>query len=232
MMNHDDALREMSVERYLLGELTGEGRDLFEDHLFDCAECTSDLKAGITLLQTARVELATAAPAKAAVRQAEISWFSRWVLNPAWMVPALAACLAIIVYQSAFQLPRMKEQLAQARMPEVLNSVVLSGGATRGGGIAKIVAPRNGSFLISADIPPMADYAVYSCSLSSASGKVVWQGKVTLEQAKDTVQIRIPTALTEAGENTLTIQGSRTGAGSKAAMETISTQKFDLEVTQ
>jgi hypothetical protein len=231
-MNHEDALREMSVEKYLLGELSGEGRNLFEEHLFDCARCTSDLKAGITLLEAARAELATAGPVKVPVRKAEPSWFSLWFLSPVWMVPALVACLAIVVYQAAFQVPRMKEQLAQANMPGVLNSVVLSGGATRGGDIAKIVAPRNGSFLISADIPPVADYTAYFCSLSSPSGKVVWQGEVTLEQAKDTVQIRIPTALTESGENTLTIQGSRAGTGSGAGMETISTQKFDLEVRQ
>ena len=42
-MDHRDALREMAVEKYLLGELTGESRDIFENHLFDCEQCAADL---------------------------------------------------------------------------------------------------------------------------------------------------------------------------------------------
>src|SRR3954462_2654256 len=68
-MNHQDALREMSVERYLLGELTGESRDIFEEHLFDCQQCTADLKSGVTLLEGARTELATPSPARASAWQ-------------------------------------------------------------------------------------------------------------------------------------------------------------------
>lgn len=229
-MSHEDALRELSVERYLLGELTGEARDQFEEHLFRCLACAEDLKTGMAMLEAARLELSTAAPVEATVKPRKPSWSFRWLLNPAWMVPALAACLAVVVYQSVFQVPRMKQQLAQSNTPEVLDSVVINGGAARGGGMATVAVPANGSFLLAVDIPPLSNYTAYLCSLASPSGKIVWKGQVTPEQAKDTVRIRVPASVTESGENTLTIQGVRAEDTREAAVETISTQRFVVEI--
>ena len=50
-MTHDEAQREMSVERYLLGELQGDARDEFEDHMFDCELCSADLQTGIAFTE-------------------------------------------------------------------------------------------------------------------------------------------------------------------------------------
>ena len=45
-MNHNEAVREQAVERYLLGELPEDARARFEEHFFDCALCAADLKDG------------------------------------------------------------------------------------------------------------------------------------------------------------------------------------------
>ena len=45
-MDHEAAVQQMVVEQYLLDELAPELRDEFEEHLFDCAECSLDLRAG------------------------------------------------------------------------------------------------------------------------------------------------------------------------------------------
>src|SRR2546425_9843326 len=44
-MDHDTAVRIGATERYLLGELTGEERDSFEEHYFMCPECAEDVRA-------------------------------------------------------------------------------------------------------------------------------------------------------------------------------------------
>ncbi len=51
---HRAAVESMAAERYVLGEMEPAERDAFEDHFFDCAECSSDVRdetkigAGVT----------------------------------------------------------------------------------------------------------------------------------------------------------------------------------------
>jgi len=42
-MDHETAVKTGATERYLLGELTGEDRDRFEEHYFMCPECAEDV---------------------------------------------------------------------------------------------------------------------------------------------------------------------------------------------
>jgi len=225
-MKHEDTLREMSVERYLLGELTGDSRNSFEDHLFECAECALEVKAGVALLEGARLELA-ANPRVTTTRKAPSVF--EWLLSPMWLVPALATCLALVIYQSAFVVPHMRKELAESKAPAVLNSLVLTGGAARGEASPRVSAPADGFFLLSVDIPAVAEYSSYVCTLYSPSGKPVWSGVVTPEKAKDAVQIQVPSAATQAGENTLLIQGVRQG-GEDAKMDILTTDKFTLNI--
>ena len=80
---HNDAVEQHSVERYLLGELTGDARERFEDHLFDCAECTAELKDGLLFIEAARAEL-EASPVMFPVR-AEVAAEKKPRLRPAWL---------------------------------------------------------------------------------------------------------------------------------------------------
>jgi hypothetical protein len=225
-MNHEDAIREMAVEKYLLGELTGDPRNVFEEHLFECQLCTADLKSGVTLLEGTRQELA------ASLRERTESprpWFLRAWLSPVWMLPALAACLALIVYQSTVVVPGMRKQLAEANAPAVLNTLVLAGGQARGTDLPKVIVPKDGSFLLAIDIPTSNNYASYVCLLHAPNGSMVWSGRVTAEQAQDAVEIHIPFSITQPGENTLVIQGIRRDS-SGANMDTLATDRFILEV--
>jgi len=235
-MNHEDALRELSVERYLLGELTGDARDAFEDHLFECRACAEDLKSGSLLLEGVRQDALmqegpVTSPAVVPTDR-KPSLLSRWFFNPVWMSPALAACLAVVLYQSVFQIPRLEQQVAEANTPEVLNNLLIAGGTSRGDSTQTITAREGHSFLLSADIPASSTYASYRLSLASSSGKVYWRGNVTAEQAKDTVQIRVPASAAQAGENTLVIEGVSVGSGTGAAAEIVSTRRFILEISK
>jgi len=222
-MNHEDALREMSAEQYLLGELKGEARDRFEDHLFDCSLCADDVKAGVTFLQGARAELSSARAIKAL--PARPSRF-RLLFSPGWLVPALAASLITVAYQSAFVEPALRQQLAQADSPAIVNNLVLTGGATRGGEIPTVSAPEHGSFLLSVDIPAQSVYSSYLCTLYTPSGVAVWHGSVTAQQANDTVLIRVPSAVTSAGENTLLVQGVSQNSAAGAKLDDLARHKF------
>src|SRR5690348_12606740 len=100
-MDHNEAIQQMLAERYLLGELTAEQRDAFEEHAFDCRECSLDLRMGMAFIDTAKVELPMLAVASKAPSVPEIArpikkrdtWQS-W-LRPAFAIPAFAALLAV-----------------------------------------------------------------------------------------------------------------------------------------
>ena len=49
-MSHDEAVQTLAAEKYLLEELDPSLRDEFEEHVFDCNECSLDLRAGATFL--------------------------------------------------------------------------------------------------------------------------------------------------------------------------------------
>lgn len=56
-MGHDEAVRILATERYLLGELGRELRQQFEAHLFDCEQCTFDVWVATTFLAHAKTIL-------------------------------------------------------------------------------------------------------------------------------------------------------------------------------
>src|SRR3989442_12900824 len=53
-MDHETAVRTGATERYLLGQLTGEDRDSFEEHYFMCPECAEDARALTVFAANAR----------------------------------------------------------------------------------------------------------------------------------------------------------------------------------
>lgn len=46
IMEHDEAIKNLTAERYLLGELNVSDRDAYEAHLFSCPACFEQVKAG------------------------------------------------------------------------------------------------------------------------------------------------------------------------------------------
>ena len=61
MINHDDAVKDLMAERYLLGELNTAERDAYEEHLFSCDACFEQVKAGTEFVTHLR-HIGTEAP--------------------------------------------------------------------------------------------------------------------------------------------------------------------------
>src|SRR2546423_14363158 len=53
-MNHEEATGAQATERYLLGELSDQERDAFEEHYFDCALCADDVRSGTAFVSGLR----------------------------------------------------------------------------------------------------------------------------------------------------------------------------------
>src|SRR5579864_8034895 len=46
MIDHQEAVKNLMAERYLLGELNAGEREAYEEHLFSCDACFDQVKAG------------------------------------------------------------------------------------------------------------------------------------------------------------------------------------------
>src|SRR5271165_2311897 len=137
VMDHLDAKRLQAAEKYVLGELTPELRDEYEEHYFDCADCTEDVQAAVAFMDAskevfreeafaqpqAQPELQVPAqriPERAAAGSGFSAWFA-W-LRPAIAVPAMAALVAVIVYQNVAGVPGARERAAQHSQAQVYAS--------------------------------------------------------------------------------------------------------------
>ena len=206
-MDHDYAVRLSLVEKYLLEELPPELRDEFEEHYFDCQECATDLRATAAFLDSATTELKASSGPKPVPNPTRKSWFA-WLWTPAFVVPALAACLLVIAYQNIVTLPHFRSAIAELRTPEVLPTISLVGGNSRGGATPSIAVPGIQPFLVLVDIPTQDRFSSYTCLLYSPSDSLAWRVQVSAEAAKDTVSIRVPAAQRVPGSYTLVVQGN------------------------
>lgn len=226
-MNHDEAIREQAVERYLLGELPESDRTRFEEHFFDCVICASDLKAGALFVDALRT-----APQPAVSSTRDIHLIPKRTPGAwprAWMVPALAASLLVIAYQNILVLPGMRRATAITQTPAVMNNVILANIDARGVDLPKLTAPAHGSFLISVDIPSKAEYTSYLCELHATSGERLWQIPITSQQAENTVSLRVPADRAADGVDELRILGIPAAGGPPVE---VGRYRFSLQISQ
>jgi len=211
-MDHEQAIRSMAAEKYLLDELTPELREEFEEHFFGCQSCAVDVRAGFAFIEHAKTSLrpvAEALPAPVAAKP-KPGWLA-W-LRPALAVPALAILLAAIGYQNLVVYPGWRNAVAKANLPQVLGSVSLIGGNSRSGSAPVLTIPLGSPFLLSVDVPTEARFTSYVADLRTADEKTEWSVIISPQAAKDTVQIQVPARDRKSGSYTLVVRGVE-GAG-------------------
>src|SRR3954453_2088787 len=108
-MDHETAVQTGATERYLLGELTGEDRDRFEEHFFICPECSEDVRALTVFAANAKAvfrEESTGPAPHAGIFSGRALWISLG-LN--------VALLLGVAYVGLKVGPQMRQELAEAR---------------------------------------------------------------------------------------------------------------------
>ena len=214
-MDHQEALRRSAVEKYLLNEMPQPERDEFEEHFFGCQECAADLRATAAFLDGAKRELQRSRQPKPDQRAAKKPWLD-WLWRPAFAAPAFVLLLLVVAYQNVVILPRFAGERTQLKNPEILTSLSLLGGNSRGGPVPSATVAEGQPLLISLDIPAAERFSSYACVLVAPSGAVVWRLPVSPTQAKDTVAIVVPPGLLGRGEYRLIVQGHANPGGESA----------------
>jgi hypothetical protein len=208
-MNHDEAIRLKAAEKYLLGELSAELRDQYEDHYFGCAECSQDVRTGAVFIDNARDVLGSGSVAEAGAKHHPALSGGWWtaLLGPAFAVPALALLLLVAGYQNAVTIPHLRTALSQSEVAQTLPSFSLISENSRGGAPLAISVPAGKPFSFFVDIPPKGSYASYDCEFQTESGTPELSLNISAEEAKRTVQLLIPAGRLASGKHVLVVRG-------------------------
>jgi|SRR5208283_4570823 len=210
-MDHLEAVRLQAAEKYVLGELSSEIREQFEEHYFDCSECTQDLKALTTFVTASRMVFgettaSSAAPARAP-QPKRLGWF-HW-LRPVIAVPAIVTLAAVVIFQNAVTIPSARKQAAVQFFAEVYESSYHLQGATRGGNMATVTLHPNENFALDFDFTPAQVFSSYTGTLMDASGHSVTSFGLSGEQTNKELHVVIRGGIVHAGNYELVVVGGQ-----------------------
>jgi hypothetical protein len=195
-MEHAEATETMAAERYLLGEMTPEDRDAFEEHFFGCAECADDVRDGAKIGAAIRTEKAN--------RKLQPRW-----IPGAWATAAAIAVVTIatLVVQNA----GLRQQIARARAPHIGESVAFITVGSRGGEEA-VVNAAGRPFNIDFDIAPQPNARRYLVQVVDGSGSVRAKDVVTADAARDTQHLFFPGGSLPPGHYSLEVRVEPAGS--------------------
>ena len=220
-MDHDEAVRAMAAERYLLNDLTAELREEFEEHFFVCQPCAADVRAGAAFLEHSKSLLSAETVEPAAAMQTSRAprpvWLRAW-----FAVPAMALLVALVAYQGLVLVPGLRRSVVE---PHVLPALSLINVATRGGNTPVVSIHSGSSFLLFVDIAAGAQFSSYQAELYSPSGEREWSLPISAQTAHDTVSIEVPAGLKMPGVYKLTVRGT-SGDGHSSE---VGTYPFELQ---
>jgi hypothetical protein len=184
-MTHQQALDTMAAERYLLDEMTEVEKHAFEDHFFDCGDCTEEVRRG----ELIRQEVRHAQPQTR--RNAGLSLVT--TRRPAWRRPAImipwavAATLALTTgYQSLVTLPA----LTRASSPQTFSPIMLRE-ATRGGVPVVNTSPDQRFVALGVDVMSSSALEV-TYTLLDPTGATILSGRTPLPPSGAPLFLLIP----------------------------------------
>ena len=243
-MEHLQAIQLKAAERYVLGELPRDLREQYEEHFFGCAECAEELTLAAAFVENTRaamgsepvippVRLPVNVPAQ---RPAASGWWGV-ILRPSFAVPVFAALLLLVAYQSFLVIPRLKGAATQSvatlgAAPQALASFSLITADSRGGEpLTVTVAPRQ-PFSLYFDIPPGGNYSSYICNILNSAGVAEFSLNITVEQAKNAVQLLIPSSSLGPGKHVVVIRGLGAQGSAAGSATEVARYAFTLVLSQ
>jgi hypothetical protein len=187
-MDHEFAVKSQACEKYLLGELSAELRDAYEEHYFSCADCANELRTAAELLGgSQKVFLETPAiGARARLTAPEGGGWFKW-LRPAVAIPALVALLLIAGYQNFVTIPHLKESAT----PRVLPMFSLISANTRGETAPDILTQPDEPIGLYVDVPADPAYLTYEIRLQEPSGETIPLRSLSYAEAEKTQIVMI-----------------------------------------
>lgn len=187
-MDHTFAYETYAAERYLLGEMTPEERDAFEEHFFTCKACGDDIQTSSVFVENAKTVFRDETR-KTKPSLSKFVWFKKerltqWRQYVQIAVPAFAALVfaGMVVYRDAVTIPALK-------VPQSMASPVIFDGETRGP-LPKIEAGQPLHFQMM--LPHNPDGSRVSVDLIDSTGKIVRRGSVEAPDYDKVLDVYFP----------------------------------------
>ena len=225
-MDHLEAKRLHAAEKYVLGELSADQRDAYEEHYFDCAECAEDVKATLTFVtagrEVFREEPAPVAPKELAPRSRWTSWFRGMIA-----IPAMAVLLLAIGYYSRTSKPQIGVITAPGQTILSSPSFGLRGGDRLENEKTVVQVHGNDSLQLHFDFVPsqVQNFSSYTGELQDSASRALLQFDIPLDRVNKEVNLIVPSGLLRPGDYTLTVFGRESSSAAK-----ISVAKFSFAV--
>lgn len=229
-MDHSEAVRLKAAESYILGELSPDLREQFEEHYFDCTECAADVRALASFVTATRMLSEEQVPAKAMREQPanRTGWFA-WP-KPVVAVPAIAALVTFIVFQNAVTIPALKRVASREPVAQVFVSSYHLQGSTRGENVSVVTLRANDGFALDFDFTPSQSFKNYEGSLVDASGQAVTHFAVSGDHANRELHLVIPAARLHAGKYSLVFLGYNGSENTESNRTEVQRLPFVVEV--
>lgn len=196
-MEHSEAADTMASARYLLGEMTEEEREAFEEHFFGCSECAGEVRDGSAMKDSIRAERAQ----------------RRDRLKPVLTLLSAAAVVAVVIL--GIQNARLR---SETEAPRVLRAYSLLTMATRGAA-QTTVADGSKPLALFIDIPPQPSYPNYRIEIRDTSNRTKVALPVTADEARETVTVYVPPHRLKPGNYNVVIVGGGSTPVSTAPLE-------------
>jgi hypothetical protein len=160
-------------------------------------------------------------------------------LRPSFAVPVFAALLLLVAYQTFLLIPRLRGAGPQSAgalataAPQALASFSLITAGSRGGEQLTVAVAPGQPFSLYFDIPPDGHYSSYICEIVNSAGAAEYSLNISTEQAKNAVQLLIPSSSLRPGKHVLVVRGLGTqGSAVGSAATEVARYPFTLVVSQ
>jgi len=214
MIDHQDAVRSLMAERYLLGELNAGEREAYEEHLFSCDACFEQVKAGTEFVGHLR-RMGGEEPVTD-VAQSRWPHLLRNMLRPA---PAFALAAFMLagtsLYQNMITIPMLKG-------PQVESRYIVTE-ASRGN--ADVKTQRNRRIRLAVEFGRTKEFVSYEAQIQTTNGNVKYTVS-SLQPSQDTIELSLYAGALQPGEYVLVLYGR--GGGSK---QELAGNPFGLQFT-
>jgi len=218
IINHDEAVKDLMAERYLLGELNAAEREAYELHLFSCDACFEQVKVGTEFVTHLR-HIGTDDP------QPPVPGFmGRLMANVRQPLPVTMFGLLLMV--GGFSVHQNLE-ISYLKEPRVEVRSTLTGIAHGSSDVKSITVPRNSALSLNVDYTPRGEFISYRAQVLSSSGKVLHTVVFPETQVGTTASIAFPADALRPGQYSMVVFGRR----SDGTQEEVGRGVFELQFT-
>jgi hypothetical protein len=213
-----------AAERYVLGEMTEDLRERFEEHYFDCAECALDVRAAAAFVAASKQVFADEPVAMLQVHvpvesgEKKSHGWRGW-LKPLIAIPAMAALAVTMVYEGRNLKRHVSEGPTTSTAEQNLEASANFGlrGGDRVENESTIVRVRESdAFGLHFDFTPSQTFDQYLGEVQDGAGNVLVQVKIPAERINKEVKFVVPAGKLRGGNYVLWIYGEATAKSAVA----------------